>query len=97
MVHDYWVYCLASKRNGTLYLGVTNNLGRRIYEHRTKIMKGFTAEYGVSKLVWYEHHSDIREAIAREKSLKTWRRLWKLKLIEEFNPDWRDLYEELNH
>jgi putative endonuclease len=97
MTYDYRVYCLASKRNGTLYLGVTNNLGRRVYEHRTKMRKGFTSQYDVKLLVWYEHYRDINEAITREKNLKTWRRNWKLRLIEEFNPDWRDLYEELNH
>jgi putative endonuclease len=97
MGRSYWVYIVASKRNGTLYIGVTNDLSRRAYEHRTKAMKGFTRRYGVTILVWYEEYGDIREAIAREKSLKRWERKWKLKLIEDFNPDWRDLYVELNH
>ncbi len=96
-MRSYWVYLLASKRNGTLYIGVTNNLGRRVYEHRTKAAKGFTSRYAVGMLVWYEEYGDIQEAIAREKSLKRWERAWKLKLIEDFNPEWRDLYEELNH
>ena len=88
---------MASQRNGTLYIGVTNNLGRRVFEHRTGQCPGFTARYGVTMLVWYESYHDINEAIAREKKLKTWRRAWKLDLIEAINPDWRDLYEELNH
>lgn len=96
-MRSYWVYILASKRNGTLYIGVTNNLGRRVYEHRTKAAEGFTSRYSVGMLVWYEEYDDVQEAIAREKSLKRWERAWKLKLIEDFNPDWRDLYEELNH
>jgi putative endonuclease len=97
MQRQYWVYILASKRNGTLYTGVTNDLGRRVYEHRTKRFKGFTAKYGVALLVWYEDYGDINEAIVREKNIKTWHRAWKLRLIETMNPDWRDLYEELNH
>jgi putative endonuclease len=97
MQRTYWVYILASQRNGTLYIGVTNDLSRRVYEHRTKQVKGFTPRYGVAMLVWYEAYGDVNEAIAREKNLKTWHRAWKLRLIEEMNPDWRDLYEELNH
>jgi putative endonuclease len=92
----YYVYLLASRRYGTLYLGVTNNLGRRIHEHKTKSVKGFTAEYCVDKLVWYETYEQIDEAITREKSLKKWRRDWKIRLIEEMNPDWEDLYLILN-
>jgi len=91
-----YVYILASKRNGTLYIGVTNNLGRRIGEHRLGAVPGFTRTYGVHRLVWYERYNDIRDAIAREKSMKKWRRAWKLARIEEINPDWRDLAEELN-
>jgi putative endonuclease len=90
------VYLLASRRNGTLYLGVTNNLGRRVWEHKTKAVPGFSQRYGVDRLVWYEHHVRIDEAIAREKDIKRWRRAWKLRLIEEMNPDWRDLYQVLN-
>lgn len=97
MERTYWVYLLASQRNGTLYIGVTNNLARRVYEHRTKQSSGFTAKYDVAMLVWYETYTDILEAIAREKKLKTWRRSWKIELIEALNPEWRDLYEELNH
>jgi putative endonuclease len=97
MNRSYWVYIVASQRNGTIYIGVTNNLARRAYEHRTKAAESFTRRYGVSLLVWYEEHADISEAITREKSLKRWERKWKLKLIEDFNPDWRDLYLELNH
>jgi putative endonuclease len=97
MQRSYWVYILSSKRNGTLYIGVTNDLSRRIYEHKTKANAGFTSRYGVQMLIWYEEYSDINEAIAREKSLKRWERSWKLKLIEDFNPEWKDLYEELNH
>ena len=93
----YWVYLLARKRDGTLYLGVTNNLGRRIWEHRNKIHAGFSARYGVDRLVWYEGYDRIDEAIAREKAIKKWRRAWKIALIEALNPDWVDLYESLNN
>lgn len=96
MGREYWVYILASRRNGTLYIGVTNDLGRRVYEHKTGMTPGFTQRYGVSTLVWYETFGDINEAIAREKALKRWERKWKLALIEAMNPDWRDLYEDLN-
>jgi putative endonuclease len=92
----YYVYLLASKRDGTLYLGVTNNIGRRIVEHKMKVYKGFSARYGVDRLVWYEVYDRIDEAIAREKSIKKWRRAWKIRLITEMNPDWRDLSEMLN-
>ena len=97
MERTYWVYMLASRRNGTLYIGVTNNLARRVHEHRTKAAPGFTARYGVSMLVWYETYADVNEAIARETMMKRWQRAWKLELIEDMNPDWRDLYLELNH
>jgi putative endonuclease len=93
----YWVYLLARKRDGTLYLGVTNNLGRRIWEHRNKIHAGFSARYGVDRLVWYEGYDRIDEAIAREKAIKKWRRAWKIALIEALNPEWVDLYESLNN
>ena len=92
----YSVYLLASRPFGTLYIGVTNHLGRRVWEHKTKAQDGFTSKYGVDRLVWYEHYERIEEAIAREKSLKKWRRDWKLRLIEEFNSSWLDLYETLN-
>ena len=97
MERTYWVYLLASKPNDTLYLGVTNNLSRRVYEHRMKRTPGFTQRYDVTMLVWYEAYTDVLEAIAREKDIKKWRRAWKINLIREMNPDWRDLYEELNH
>jgi putative endonuclease len=93
----YWVYLLARKRDGTLYLGVTNNLGRRVWEHRTKLYPGFSRRYGVDRLVWYEAYDRIDEAIAREKAMKKWRRAWKIALIEAMNPEWLDLYETLNN
>ena len=89
--HDYFVYILASKRNGTLYTGLTNDLTRRMWEHKTGYIKGFTHKYNVKTLVWFEHHTDIDHAIAREKRIKRWRRAWKLNLIEKNNPAWRDL------
>ena len=92
----FYVYILASRRNGTLYVGVTNDLARRVFEHRTSAPGGFTAKYGVTMLVWYEVHPSNVEAIAREKRIKRWLRRWKLALIEEMNPDWLDLYETLN-
>ena len=91
-----YVYMLASRRYGTLYTGVTNDLGRRVYEHRTKAVSGFTAKYGVDRLVWMEPHESVVEAIAREKSIKRWRRDWKISLIETDNPNWLDLYDLLN-
>jgi putative endonuclease len=91
----YYVYLLASQRNGTLYLGVTRDLVRRVYQHKTKATPGFTSKYGVQKLVWFEAYDDPVTAIAREKEVKKWRRAWKLRLIEEANPTWRDRYEEI--
>src|SRR3954468_4858858 len=88
----YYAYFLASKKHGTLYLGVTRNLGRRVYEHRPKPGESFPSRYGVDKLVWFEIYDDAATAIAREKDLKKWRRDWKIRLIEEQNPDWVDLY-----
>jgi putative endonuclease len=88
----YYVYLLASRKHGTLYLGVTNDLIRRTYEHKNKVARGFTARYDVKKLVWYEAYDDPTNAITREKELKKWRRGWKIRLIEESNPDWMDLY-----
>jgi putative endonuclease len=92
----FYVYLLANRRNGTLYVGVTNDLARRVYEHRQHAVPGFTGRYGVTMLVWYELHGSIVEAIAQEKRIKHWRRAWKLALVERFNPQWRDLYETLN-
>jgi putative endonuclease len=91
----FYVYILASDRNGTLYTGVTNNLLRRIYEHREELISGFTKEYGVHKLVYYEGHGDPAAAIQREKNIKHWIREWKVELIEKDNPAWRDLYDEI--
>ena len=93
---SYYVYLRASWRHGTLYLDVTNNLSRRVWEHKTKAVPGFSACYGVDRLVWYEIYERIDEAIAREKNIKKWRRDWKIRLIEEMNPEWSDLYEALN-
>jgi putative endonuclease len=86
-----WVYIMASKPNGTLYVGVTNDLSRRTYEHRMGAIEGFTKRYGVKFLVYAERHDDIRYAIQREKSIKRWLRAWKVRLIREENPDWKDL------
>ena len=91
----FYVYLLASRRHGTLYLGVTRDLIRRVYEHKTKAVPGFSARYGVDRLVWFEIHRDAIAAIAREKQIKKWRRDWKVRLIEEQNPEWRDLYPGL--
>ena len=93
-MRNYFVYILASDRNGTLYVGVTNDLARRVYEHREGLVPGFTKRYGVHQLVWFEAHGDIREAILREKRIKKWNRQWKLRLIEEVNPDWVDLFDQ---
>jgi putative endonuclease len=89
------VYILASKRNGTLYTGVTSNLLSRLYRHRTGEVSGFTSDYGVKLLVWFEQHATMEEAILREKRIKKWNRAWKLELIESANPEWRDLAEDL--
>jgi putative endonuclease len=89
------VYILASRRNGTLYVGVTSDLARRISEHRSDAVAGFTKQYGVHTLVYVEFHDTMENAILREKQLKRWKRVWKLQLIERDNPQWRDLYDEL--
>ena len=91
----YYVYLTASGKHGTLYLGVTNDLVRRIHEHKTKVVPGFTAQYGVTRLVWYEVYEDPINAITREKDIKKWRRDWKIRLIEEENPEWLDLYPSI--
>lgn len=91
-----WVYLMTNKRDGTLYLGVTSNLARRIWEHREGVIDGFTKTYDLKRLVWYERYDDIRLAIQRERTMKHWPRNWKLALITEMNPDWVDLYEQLN-
>jgi putative endonuclease len=91
----YWVYILASRIGGTLYIGVTNNLVRRVYEHRMGLVEGFTKQYGVHRLVYFEQFDDIEQAILREKRLKKWERAWKIQLIEENNPNWDDLYPRI--
>lgn len=89
------VYILASRRNGTLYIGVTSNLRQRVWEHKNDLVEGFTRKYGVHMLVYYELHASMFDAITREKQMKKWNRAWKLKLIEAHNPDWRDLYDDI--
>jgi putative endonuclease len=91
----YGVYILASKKNGTLYTGVTGNLLRRVHQHKNAEMPGFTSRYGVSRLVYFETFTTISAAINREKCIKKWRRKWKIELIEQCNSDWKDLYERL--
>jgi putative endonuclease len=91
----YYVYILASGIGGTLYVGVTNNLVRRVYEHREKLLKGFTEKYNVSRLVYYEQFGEIGLALQRERRLKKWNRAWKIELIEERNPNWVDLYPSI--
>jgi putative endonuclease len=86
------VYVLASKRNGTLYIGVTSDLTKRVWEHKNDLVEGFTKRYSVHRLIWYELHNSMESAIKREKSMKEWKRAWKLELIESANPDWEDLY-----
>ncbi len=88
-------YILASQRNGTLYTGVTSNLVQRVWQHKNNVVEGFTKEYGVHTLVWYEPHVTMLSAIEREKSIKGWLRAWKIELIESANPEWRDLYDEI--
>ena len=89
------VYILASRRNGTLYVGVTSDLVKRVWEHKENLADGFTKRYGVHTLVWYELHDSMEVAIRREKAIKGWKRRWKLELIEKENPEWRDLYEDV--
>jgi putative endonuclease len=95
MADRYFVYILASRRNGTLYVGVTNDLVRRVSEHKSKLVPGFTRQYGVDQLVYFEEYGSILEARAREHAMKRWQRAWKIELIEKFNPTWRDLTNEL--
>ena len=94
-MNTYFVYILASKRNGTLYIGVTGDLIKRVYEHKNDMVKGFTKKYSVHRLVYYEETPDILSAIEMEKRLKKWNRKWKIRLIERFNPNWDDLYDEV--
>jgi len=93
--HQYFVYILASRRNGTLYIGMTSNLAKRVYEHKHDLVGGFTKRYRVYDLVYYEVYEDVREAITREKRLKDWKRKWKLELVEKSNPGWGDLYSDV--
>ena len=94
-MNTYYVYIMVSKKNGTLYIGVTNNLIRRVWEHKNNAQEGFTKKYGVHRLVWCEATTEIEAAIQREKQIKKWRKQWKVNLIEKENPNWDDLYETL--
>jgi putative endonuclease len=95
LMRQYYVYILSNRRYGVLYVGMTSDLVRRVSEHQQKLAAGFTKFYGVVHLVYFEQFSSVNEARARERSLKRWRRAWKLKLVDEFNPEWRDLAKEL--
>ena len=92
---QYYVYIMASQRNGTLYTGVTSDLVKRVWQHKSGTIQSFTSKYKVNQLVYYEIHSDIREAIKREKNIQAWKRDWKLRLIEAKNPNWNDLYDTI--
>ena len=93
LVTAYYVYMMASRKNGTLYIGVTNDLIRRVYEHKQNVIAGFTQKYHVKRLVYFEETDDVSSAIQREKNLKHWPRAWKIALIEKDNPQWNDLYD----
>ncbi|MEE4114975.1 MAG: GIY-YIG nuclease family protein [Marinilabiliaceae bacterium] len=95
MQHNYFIYILTNKTNKVVYIGVTNDLKRRIYEHRMKLFPGFTRKYNLDKLVYFERYQNIDDAIIREKRLKKWKRSWKNDLINKMNPEWKDLYEEV--
>src|SRR4051812_42981686 len=95
MYKQYYLYILASKRNGTLYIGVTANLVKRVFEHKSNLVEGFTKKYNIHNLVYYEVFTDINNAIQREKNIKKWNRNWKIKLINTKNPEWNDLYEDI--
>ncbi len=95
MARPGYVYIMSSRRNGTLYLGVTSDLPGRVHQHRTGMIAGFSKRYGCRTLVWYEAHDDIQDARARELQMKKWKRGWKLQAIEEMNPDWHDLFEAI--
>jgi len=95
MKKNYYVYILANKMNGTIYIGVTNNLKKRVFEHKSGLISGFTKKYKVRKLVYFEAHDWIDIAILREKRIKKWQRAWKIRIIERMNPDWKDLYNEI--
>jgi putative endonuclease len=95
MDKQFYVYLMASKRNGTLYVGVTSDLIKRVWEHKGKVVEGFTTKYDIGTLVWYEVHESAESAITREKQIKKWNRQWKLRLIEAMNPGWWDLYGQI--
>ncbi len=95
MTKKYFVYLLSTKKNGTLYIGVTNDLLKRVFEHKSKSVAGFTKKYNITRLVWFDETSDVKEAIGKEKQMKKWKRAWKVRLIEESNPSWKDLYDDL--
>jgi putative endonuclease len=93
--HNYYIYILASRKNGTIYIGMTNNLIRRVAEHKEGMVEGFTKKYNVKNLVYYEYTNDVKSAILREKQLKKWNRNWKIELVESMNPEWHDLFDTL--
>ena len=92
---DFWVYMMTNKPHGTLYVGVTNNLSRRVWEHKEALVEGFTKRYNLKRLVWFEEHATTESALMREYKLKRWKRAWKDELIEAVNPEWDDLYDSL--
>jgi putative endonuclease len=94
-IMSYYVYILASRKDGAIYVGVTNDIVRRIYEHRRKALPSFTSKYNITRLVWFEIYDDPISAITRDKELKKWRRTWKVQLIEAQNPEWKDVYESI--
>ena len=96
-VHQYYLYILTNKKNGTLYVGVTNNLERRMFEHKHKLVEGFTKKYGLNRLIYFEVFQYVNDAIKREKNIKKWKRQWKINLIEEENPDWEDLAKDWDY
>jgi len=95
MDKQFYVYIMANKPNGTLYVGVTSSLVQRVWQHKNKVIEGFTSKYGINRLVYYEVHIAVEPAIVREKQIKKWRRAWKIELIEKQNPNWRDLYRDI--
>ena len=96
MAKEFWVYILTNKPEGTLYIGVTSDLAQRVWQHKNKVVEGFTLQYNLDKLVYCEAFADAESAIAREKQMKKWKRAWKTRLIEDGNPEWRDLFDEIN-